>query len=311
MADYLVHKAVERTALSTKAAAALQANDVWFVTPKYDGCHAIFTFEDGVFMGAYSRTGEPVVSMPHIATSLLDTYSLTQGRIAICGEAWAVGKEFNEISGMFRRHSPQKELGFVPFDIVPFDWVEGKVMRVPVLGQMGGRTYPAPYHKRFTSLLNFNPRAWTGLVIKPRHYEFVGSLDMAWDFASVIAQEHKRRTDSFYDGAILANAYGKYLVGSGKGGEFLKVKPLISYTVKVTAVISDIGGKTGKNTCVLEYQLDDVFQKVSTGLTQEQADAYTNDPSLIVNQYIEVEAMGLTVNGLLREPRFKGIRTDV
>jgi DNA ligase-1 len=62
---------------------------------------------------------------------------------------------------------------------------------------------------------------------------------------------------------------------------------------------------------VLAFELDGKTQKVSTGLTQEQADAFTADPALIVGQHIEVEAMGLTSTGLLREPRFKGIRTDV
>ena len=109
---------------------------------------------------------------------------------------------------------------------------------------------------------------------------------------------------------MLAQANGKYSVGSGKGGEFIKCKPLISFTVTVDAVVSDVGGKTGKNTCVLMFPLNDHMQKVSTGLTQQQADDYTAAPSLILGQRIEVEAMGLTVNGFLREPRFKGIRTD-
>jgi len=311
MADYIVHKAVERSALSAKTTQALEANEEWIITPKYDGCHAVFLFDDGKHVGTLSRTGEPVRSMPHIATALLDTYPLAAGRIAICGEAWSPGLEFNEISGLFRRHTPSPQLGFVPFDIVPFDhngydWQQN----LPTLGVLDGRAYPAPYRKRLAALLDQrNPKAPPSLLIKPRHYEFVGTLQMAWDFASVMAQDHKRRTDSFYDGAILAPANGKYIVGSGKGGEFIKVKPLISYTVQVTGAALDFGTKTGKNTAALKFMLDGHEQKVSTGLTQQQVDEIT---AVGWDGYhIEVEAMGLTVNGLLREPRFKGIRTDI
>ena len=116
MADYIVHKAVERSALSAKTTQALEANEEWIITPKYDGCHAVFLFDDGKHVGTLSRTGEPVRSMPHIVTALLDTYPLAAGRIAICGEAWSPGLEFNEISGLFRRHTPSPQLGFVPFD---------------------------------------------------------------------------------------------------------------------------------------------------------------------------------------------------
>ena len=150
----------------------------------------------------------------------------------------------------------------------------------------------------------------TSVVVPSYHITRGKSLDEALIFANGLARFHKKRTDNFYDGAVLAQGNGLYKVGSGKGGEFIKCKPLLSYSVKVTAVVSDIGPKTGKNTCVLMYELDSVIQKVSTGLTQQQADAFTNNPELIIDQTIEVEAMGLTVNGLLREPRFKGIRID-
>jgi hypothetical protein len=76
-------------------------------------------------------------------------------------------------------------------------------------------------------------------------------------------------------------------------------------------LIADVGAKTGKNTCVLCFDLDGEIQKVSTGLSQEQVDLFVQDPYQIIDKHIEVEAMGKTVNNLLREPRFKGIRTDV
>jgi ATP-dependent DNA ligase len=150
------------------------------------------------------------------------------------------------------------------------------------------------------------------LVLRPKRTEVFGTLAYAYDQAVEAAKHFKSLTDQgYFDGVVLARADGTYKAGAGKGGEFIKVKPLLSETVKVTAVVSDIGGKTGKNTCVLMFELDGQIQKVSTGLTQAQADEYAQYPENIIGKYIEVEAMGRTATDLLREPRFKGIRTDV
>lgn len=309
MGDYIVHKAVELSALSVKLREDKEEHD-YLVSPKYDGCHAIFCFDKGKHIATYSRTGELVKSMDHIASSLLDLYPLDQGRVAICGEAWMVDQPFNVISGVFRRQYAQPQLQFVPFDLVPFDYNDEQTSGPPVLlGQFNNRTYPTPYRKRLETLTAQRGNL-VSQVLAPRWYFVRGTLTAALQGASAYAKEHKARTDSHYDGAMLARADGTYTVGAGKGGEFIKVKPLLSETVKVTAVVSDIGSKTGKNTCVLCFDLNNQIQKVSTGLTQAQADAYTADPSQIIDQYVEVEAMGITVNGLLREPRFKGIRTD-
>ena len=310
MADYIVHKAVELSNLSAKARTAITEVE-WLVSPKYDGCHAVFIFDKGQHVATYSRSGEVVRSMDHIARSLLDLYPIGDGQVAVAGEAWMLGKPFNEISGAFRRHSPQPQLQFVPFDIVPFDYNDQGFASAPVLlGQHQGKHTPISYKKRLGSLINMRvdmPSA----VLRPRYTSYLGTLAEAYAWATTYARELKDHRDNHFDGAVLAQASGQYWVGSGSGGEFIKVKPLLSETVKVTAVVSDIGGKTGKNTCVLCFDLGGHIQKVSTGLTQAQADEYTAHPENIIDQYIEVEAMGLTANGLLREPRYKGIRTDV
>lgn len=305
MGDYIVHKAVELSAIS-KAARAKITETEWIISPKYDGCHAIFLFDGGNFIGALSRTGEPVRSMDHIGRSLLDLYPIGTGRTAICGEAWMIGEEFNVISGTFRRHEPQPQLQFVPFDIVPFDYG----VDMPYLGQLDGKPHLTPYANRLGVLTDL--RATTpSHVLFPNHFGHnKATLEEAVEFANGLARHYKARTDSFFDGAVLAQANGKYSVGSGKGGEFIKCKPLLSYSVKVGAVIADVGAKTGKHTCVLCFDLDGHVQKVSTGLTQEQANSFVENPNLILDQIIEVEAMGKTVNGFLREPRFKGIRID-
>lgn len=298
---YIIHKAVELEALSAKTRDALD-EDTWIISPKYDGCHVIFLFNKGEFLKAVSRDNKPCTSMDHVAKQLRELYDLGNGRVAICGEAWMQGKEFNEISGAFRRHANQPQLQFVPFDIVPFDWLD----EAPVLGQLNGRTHTTAYRERLAFLAE--PEEFPSSVLPPSYRIIWCGFDTAWGLAQKDAKLLKARTDNFYDGSVLAQAGGLYKVGSGKGGEFIKCKPLISYTVTVTGAALDFGTKTGKNTAALKFTLDGHEQKVSTGLTQSQVDEIT---AVGWDGYrIEVEAMGKTVNGLLREPRFKGIRID-
>lgn len=308
MAKYLVHKAIELDALSAKTRAIIERNEVWEVSPKYDGCHAIVLFDNGNHVGTFSRSGEKVQSMDHIGLFLSEHYDLGAGRIAVCGEAWTIGKQFNEISGMFRRHSEQPALGFVPFDLVPYDWdTDG----TPILGQLDGRKYPAIYSRRLAKLIDsYKPLVYSN-VYRPRRYQIVGTLDTAIQFAQLEAKELKARTDSYFDGAVLANGNAAYTVCDGKDGAFIKCKPLISESVKVEQLHAARGDKTGKHTLALGFTHNGVYQKVSTGLTQAEVDSYIADPTLIFGKTIEVGAMGLTVNGAFREPRYLGIRTDV
>jgi ATP-dependent DNA ligase len=313
MSKYIVHKAVELDSLSAKAISAINEQE-WIISPKYDGCHAVFCFLQGQPLVTLSRSGESVASMGHIARGLLDVYPwlATSERIAICGEAWALGLEFNEISGMFRRHSKQESLQFVPFDVVPYDFNADTFADPSVLlGQFDGIPYMVPYANRLRSLLITRSHDYTHpRIVEPQYMTIHDSLSEAKHMADEAARVFKQSTTGAYDGTILAQANGLYQVGSGKGGEFIKCKPLLSDTVTVNAIFTATGDKTGKNTLALGFLLAGKKQKVSTGLTQAQVDAFTADPGQIIGQRIEVEAMGLTVNGLLREPRFKGIRTD-
>lgn len=307
MADYIVHKAVELTALSKKLQADIE-NHTYLLSPKYDGCHAVFLFDNGVFVGARSRTNEVVFSMDHIGHELLTLYPFLQwGKRAICGEAWIPHTEFSEISGIFRRQYPQPQLCFVPFDATY--WRYNQVDDGwPVLGESmdpdtGHQFDEHTYDERLGKLHN-TTGAQRNKVL-PTVYKVLEKGDAVW--ATAVAEGRRLKQLGGYDGAVLARADGLYQVGAGKGGEFIKVKPLVSHTCRCLGVENAKGEKTGKNTGALVVQFNGKEQRVSTGLTQAEVDNLDQ----FVGKHIEVEAMGLTVNGLLREPRYKGIRTDV
>lgn len=305
--SYIVHKAVELTALNKKLQDDIE-NHTYLLSPKYDGCHAVFLFDNGVFVGARSRTNEVVASMDHIGAELLTLYPFLQwGKRAICGEAWMQHTEFSEISGIFRRQYAQPQLCFVPFDTtcwrynqVDDGWpVLGEALVPDVGHHLDGHTYD----ERLGKLHNTTgvPRS----KVLPTVCKVLEQGDAIW--ATAVAEGKRLKALGGYDGAVLARADGLYHVGAGKGGEFIKVKPLISHSLKCIAVEQSKGIKTGKNTLSLCVDFNGQMQWVSTGLTQAEID----NPNQFPGKMIEVEAMGLTVNGLLREPRFKGIRTDV
>ena len=302
MADYIVHKAVEHSALSAKVKAALEQTYQWVLSPKYDGCHAVFLFDEGKHFLTLSRTGGHVQSMPHIATDLLRVYGhlLKSGRWAICGEAWTPGVEFNVISGWFRKQSPVPDLTFVPFDIVEWEGNTGSTVGAAVDLHSTAR-----YSARCNALLDQQGCVYPRVIL-PHFLALSGTFSEVLPQAVAYAKELKQHRASFFDGAVLAQATGFYTVGAGKGGEFIKIKPLLSESVVCTGYFTDTGEKTGKNTGGLLFNLNGKEQRVATGLTQEQVDSLAQ----FIGKTIEVEAMGLTVNGLLREPRFKGIRYD-
>lgn len=299
MSKYIVHKAIDKDALSAKTQRLIDG-EPRLISPKYDGCHVVFLFNEGKLEGARSRDDKPVRSMQHVAEALPVYYPwLQQGQRAVCGEAWIPGRDFEEISGAFRRHSNQESLRFVPFDTVCWTLYEGR----PLLSS------EIPYGFRLRNLSG----AWRGWdaygpVIAPTYELVAGDEASIMAKADNMARVYKQRGG--YDGAIVALESGTYTAGAGTGGEFVKVKPLLSESYVVTGCKHDIGEKTGKHTLSLQVEHDGKVQYVSTGLKQADIDAYSADPFLILGKVIEIEYMGITNGGMLREPRYKGIRDD-
>lgn len=303
MGKYLVHKAIDEADLSAKVRNSFEADTLWVASPKYDGCHAVFLFDDCKFVSAISRAGEVVRSMTHIGAAFEEDAVLPLGKVAICGEAWNPHLAFNDISGAFRQFREATELQFVPFDYTTWEYNTDTTSPPNILLNPYG--IGGTYINRLTHLLR-RIREVDSRVIHPTWHLFRGSLAQA--VAEFTPQAQALKELGVYDGIILADADGHYKPGPGSGGEFIKLKPVVSFTVTVRGAELSKGAKTGKNTAALVFELDDKRQLVSTGLTQAQVDEIATTGW--VGKRIEVEAMGKTVNGLLREPRFNGIRTD-
>lgn len=297
MAQYLNLKPVDFDNLSAKSQAAIK----WegrLLSPKWDGCMVLVGFKEGKPDFIMSRDGKPVLSMGHMYTSLLICFPFIEkmvGNICFIGEAWVPGMAFKDISGMFRRHSPQTALYMAVFDAVSY-----------VAGPDGPRLWSDhAYGLRVAKL--------KALQVGPAISVILARPIVCEGEAHAVAYAKNLKALGGYDGCIAADPEATYRAGSGSNGEFLKVKPLQSFTLEVTGVAASTGEKTGRVTAALHVRFKDGVCGVGTGFSNEQAAQWVASPASIIGRMIEVECMGVYGGplGMMREPRFVGFRTDV
>lgn len=290
--EYIIQKAIDRKDMSQKAKEGMRSKD-YDVQPKYDGCHLVVKFEwadDGwCAKTCLSATGEEVKSCEHIVDALMATFEITES-LAFCGEVWHPQWSFPEISGAFRRHSPQPELKFAPFDIVR-------------LNSAGSLVDGTGYHMRTEPLRR--KINWPATLIPFQSAPWQNEAS-----AEAYANHLKYRLKG-YDGAVMHDLHAPYKPGRCRQGEVIKVKPLLEFDLLVLGVELAKGEKTGKNTGALVCRYKDGKPvRVATGMTQEEIDKMHEDPRYWQGRIVAVEAMAETADGLLREPRFKGERRD-
>lgn len=245
--------------------------------PKYDGCHAII---DTTTCEVWSREMKPVLSMQLQAVQVREI--LGPGLI-VQGEAWAPGLDFPTISGQFRQHE-QNGLTFVVFNCL-------------TKGEFEAGFSNTPYYKRFDRLLPICTDNRGVGVLRAVHYP-AGT----YGSSAQRAAEYKERGG--YDGAILADPMATWARGRSRNGELIKVKPNISLDLRVTKLYCETGEKTGRQVWTVDVVYKGVVSRVGSGMPHDVGAV----PK--VGQIIEVEAMGFTEDGKLREPRFKSIRHD-
>ncbi len=295
MAKYLNLKPVEFSGLSAKRQAAVK----WegrLLLPKYDGCFCMVGLWDGAPSFILSRDGNAVKSMDHVYEDLYLRYPWLRdqkGGFVVLGEAWRPGTEFAEISGAFRRQRPQPQLGLAVFDMVEYTGTPD----APMLFS------DEIYGVRLQRLVDCRPGLCNAHPPMPVYCD---------GEAHAIRYAKKLKEAVGYDGCVAGDPEATYMVSDGHG-EFLKVKPLQSFTLEVVGVDGALGDKTGRVTCALVVRFKNQTCKVGTGFSNEQAANWVATPLLVKGTLIEVACMGVYPGpeGMMREPRFVGFRDDV
>lgn len=282
MADYLVHKAVELSKVKAKRRAVLSQpgylEENYWALIKYDGCCGIIHIdEDGVAFKVVTRTGVLIRSCDHILRWITANNNYRSSVLFV--ELWHPCMKFAEISGKVRQHTPAPELLYKVWDVVPAKDYEAGVCNIQ-------------FKERYKQIEDNTLRDFRATC-------YYDSLD---DFKSAA---RLLITKGPYDGLIAKDPNGTWKRGLGTDGESIKIKPPISFDLEVVGVTEGAGKHEGRIGSLLVRFRDGVTIGVGTGLSDR--DRLRDD---WVGKIVEVEAMGYSSEGSLREPRLKGERFD-
>lgn len=285
MADYLSPSAANYADLSAKVRKTLPPEDQihlhYAAMRKYDGVSGIVDTTAGTMT---SRTGEDYsVSCAHIIKQCQETFGEDT---MVYGEVWHPTDAQSKISGDFRRQSggEASHLLFVIFDLYfPYCDDPGQAGRYAAMieyldGESNPSLRPAAY---------YNPGTYgTGKQLMETYMPGGG-----------------------YDGIVYYNPDALLVTGKDKLGNVIKEKPSVTFDLTVVDYEYGKGRHAHRIGAIVLRFKDGKFLK-SSGMSDAERDAWTADPSLILGKIVEIEAMGLSSNGSLREPRYKGVRYD-
>lgn len=266
--------------------ASLETLGFW-LQRKYDGCFGKAIIRNNrAACAMLSRTGEDYSkSCAHILDELFEACRDDEGDafepIVFLGEVWASGMKFPDISGAFRRQTQgvQKQLCFVMNDML-LDRMETT----------------APYTLRFGHLMSFfNDRVLPNL-------RFAETYQCGM-WSDAMARAVEWQAEGGYDGAILRNPSAGYTFGKVKDGAIIKVKPLLSLDLKIDAIHTEPGEKTGRPVHTIDVTYRGVTTRVGSGVPHNRAEFSIYD-------IVQIDSLGLTEDGKLREPRFIAVRHD-
>ena len=254
---------------------------------KLDGVFA-FAVCNRSFCTIFSRTGEEYVSLNHLKEPLLALSNEIQCEVIIF-EAYAEGVPQPTISGWCRDTKKQHlEVEAYIHDAMP-------------LGEFVGVDLAEPYYVRAEYLrLHMTQHPYLHLV-EQRHITNEKALFSMAESIWAAGGE----------GVVARPEFAGYYPGK-RNQYMVKLKKGVSFDLKVVGVEEGTGkykGSTGKLIC---QDRKGKTIKVGSGLTDEQRKTWWSPYGYdeIVGKVVQVDAMTVSTKGVLREPRFKGIRYD-
>lgn len=260
-----------------------------YASEKYDGVYCI-AYYDGLNVTIYSRTGEVYTSMEHIEEHLID---MMIPCTFVIFEAYCQGVVQATISGWCRDTKGQHmELRAYLHDYL-------------TTGEFRGEE-DTPYSERLEALRAI----WFAYakVNSPCNLLLV-KQEVMYDKKSIFDRA-KEKWENGREGLVVRQ--DTPYEGGKRNFNILKVKQGVSYDLKVIALEEGKGkykGMVGKLVCRWK---DDKVIKVGSGLSDAQRKLWWSEFNYdeILGKIVQIDAMTLSSKGVLREPRFKGIRYD-
>jgi DNA ligase-1 len=260
---------------------------------KYDGVCGIAHLRPGQPSRMISRTGEDYSISCHALLLQLERgvtqFGLHDTELYIMGEVWRPNCPQPTISGDFRQQRRTiEDFEYRIFDLVLLD------------NHSDQRYYERRLRYREVAARTLSPNIRVAEELAP------GYLDAD---PEVVA----RGMGPGFDGLVLWNLHGIPLWDKkATAGQAIKFKPNITVDVRCTGGVLGEGKHAGRLGALSYTTLDGKTGFVGTGFSDaERESIWRMLVQLGIDGAIfEVEAMGYTPDGNLREPRFKGFRFD-
>lgn len=261
-----------------------------FWSEKLDGCFCI-AWKDHGKVGIFSRTGEQYTSMKHIEEELCNNV-MDEGELVVF-EAWCPETVQSTISGWCREKKEQRpQLKAVCHDFITIDeFVNGGTV---------------PYNERYLKLMvRIGMMGENVYLVKQVR---VDSMEIALELSEDVWKKGG-------EGGVLRSIYGLYggadgkCFGTKRSSDIIKIKKGVSFDLRVIGVYEGTGKYKG-NLGGLECAWKDGGIINISGMTDAERGLWWLMPHTIIGKVVQVDAMCLSSKGLLREPRFKGVRTD-
>lgn len=256
------------------------------LSQKIDGVFCL-ALKDAVLnqVEIFSRTGERYTSMKHIEAEL---YQLMDFGEIIIFEAFSPKTKIQStISGWCRDTKGQHpELIAACHDLLTYREFAHSGVR--------------PYAKRY-SILEYRRCNRECANVTLLSQGEVNSLEEAMEFTKTIWSIGG-------EGVVLRNPDGLYAPGK-RNADMIKIKKGVSYDLQVLDMYEGKGKYKGTLGGLICKWRDGETIRIS-GMTDWQRRCWWVYPPDIIGKIIQVDAMAESSKGKLREPRFKGIRTD-
>ncbi len=250
-----------------------------WASEKFDGVFCCALKKPDGTIGIFSRTGEEYLSMEHLKPYFSKWF---QGISKVClliFEAYIFETDQSIISGACRDKSKQHP--------------ELKAFLCYAVGD--------------TTIAYFDKDSrGVGWSKSDENIYFVShaqinSLDEAMKLAKYVWSQGG-------EGIVLNEINAPYQPGK-RNASMIKIKKILSYDLEVIGIDEGTGKYKGMVGAIRVRYKDGKVVTVS-GMTDSQRKAWWKNPYEIIGKIVQIDAMTESSKGLLREPRFKGIRYD-
>lgn len=243
----------------------------------------------------FSRTGEEYLSLNHLKPEFQALFKSTKKPVFIC-ELYTQAIPQPVISGWCRDKKEQHEdiHAYVHDNLSLLQFVEG--------------TTADTYEIREAHLCDsfFNSRyfgKYPHIHFIPQRY--ITNKELLDEYARAI-------WDKGGEGVVARFVDAPYRAGK-RNAEMIKIKKGVSFELRVVTTEEGTGKFSGMVGNLICEDAAGKQIKVGTGMTTKERVHWWCDPSGwedIIGKIVTVDAMSVSTKGVLREPRYKGVRTD-